>query len=87
MGIGLSGLRELTPEQRGPVIEQAFRNVLGTEDGQIVAAVLLEEMHFLDRADTPEFQALNNYAKTLAARFGLSSTYRLMSLMNLVREE
>lgn len=88
MGVGLRGLHALTSKERGPAIEQAFLNVANTEDGQIMVATMLEEMHFLDRADTPEFQALNNYAKLLLARCGLSSTYRLMAgLMNIHRKE
>ena len=56
-------LAQLSDADRTRVIDEAFGKVVSTDEGKIVFAILLEELHFFRRAETAEQQALNNFAK------------------------
>jgi len=78
-------LGELSEEDRGRRIKEAFANVIATEDGRIVFHVIFENLYFTREAKTPEHQALNNYAKFLLGFFGEDAIYRVMEA--LIRKE
>lgn len=61
----LKWLEQLDDEKRPRAIDECFAKVASTQEGKIVFAVLLEQMYFFRRAETPEQQALNNFAKHL----------------------
>lgn len=77
----LEWLGELKEEDRTRRIEEAFGKVLATEDGQIMIYVIFENLYFFRRAETPEQQALNNYAKFLLEYFGEDAIYRVMEAL------
>ncbi len=77
----LEWLGELKEEDRARRIEEAFGKVLATEDGQIVFTTIFENLYFFRKAETPEQQALNNYAKFLLGYFGEDAIYRVMEAL------
>jgi len=77
----LEWLGELKEEDRARRIGEAFGKVLATEDGQIVFATIFENLYFFRRAETPEHQALNNYAKHLIGYFGGDAQYRVLEAL------
>jgi len=77
----LEWLGELKEEDRARRVKEAFGKVVATEDGQIVFHVIFENLYFFRKAETPEQQALNNYAKFLLTYFGEDSIYRVMEAL------
>ena len=80
--MSLEWLAELSEEDRGRVIEESFSKVAQTEEGKIVFATIFEHLYFFRKAETPEQQALNNYAKFLIGLFGEDSEYRVLEALH-----
>jgi len=66
----IEALARLTEEERVLVVTEAFDKVASTEEGRIVFWIILNNLYLFKRAETPEHQALNNYAKALLKYFG-----------------
>lgn len=77
----LEWLGELSEEDREKRIKQAFKNTAAKEDGQIVFHVIFENLYFFRKTETPDQQALNNYAKFLLEYFGENAIYRVMEAL------
>ena len=77
----LEWLGELSEEDRARRIKEAFGKVAAAEDGQIVFHVIFENLYFFRKTETPDQQALNNYAKFLLGYFGEDSIYRVMEAL------
>lgn len=77
----LEWLGELEEEDRSRRVKEAFGKVAATEDGQIVFHVIFDNLYFFREAETPEQQALNNYAKFLLGFFGEDAIYRVMEAL------
>jgi len=78
-------LGELNEEDKQRRAQEAFANVIATEDGQIVFHIIFDNLYFVREAKCLEHQALNNYAKVLLGYFGEDAIYRVMEA--LIRKE
>lgn len=74
----LEWLAELPEEDKCRAIEEAFCSVACTESGKIVFATIFENLFYFRKAETPEQQALNNYAKLLINHFGEEVKYQVL---------
>ena len=77
----LEWLRELPDEDRAKRIDQAWRNFTASEDGQIVAGSLLEELGLLEPITTSEAQTRHNVAVMILSRIGRNSTNRVLEAL------
>ena len=70
----LEAVLGLIPEDRAARIDQAWANVVQTEEGQIVIGSLLEELGLLDEIKGPDGMARHNTAVMILARIKRNAT-------------
>ena len=70
----LEAILELKPEDAAARIDQAWANVVLTEDGQIVLGSLLEELGLLDEIKGPDGMTRHNVAVMILSRIRRNAT-------------
>jgi len=75
----LSGLAELTEEDRTRIIRESFARVASTQAGAIVFAVLFEQLYLFRPCPDEASTALANFAKArLLPYFGADVHFRIV---------
>lgn len=77
----LAWLKELKPEDAAARIDQAWGNVLQTEDGQIVVGTLLDELGLLEPIASQDAVTRHNVAVMVLKRIHRSSTPRVLEAL------
>ncbi|MFH2073518.1 MAG: hypothetical protein ABIJ75_11785 [Actinomycetota bacterium] len=77
----LEALRELKPEDQIARIDQAWENLVLTEDGQIVLGVLLEELGLLNELKGPEEMTRHNVAVVILTKIKRNKTRLLLEAL------
>ncbi len=77
----LDWLGQLNEEERTAVIRDAFAQVAKTTPGEVVFAVLFEQLYFFRPCKDPEAVALSNFAKHLLGYFGEDAQMRIVEAM------
>jgi hypothetical protein len=77
----LSWITALPKDEREQRIEQAWRAVAQTVDGQIVLGSLLEELRLLEPVGSPDETTRHNVAVMIVNRLGRNSVPRVIEAL------
>lgn len=77
----LAWMKELKPEDAAERIDQAWKNVIETEDGQIVVGTLLDELGLLEPIAGQDGVTRHNVAVMVLNRIHRSSTSRVLEAL------
>lgn len=77
----LDWLKELKPEDAAKRIDMAWRNMIQTEDGQIVVCTLLDELGLLAPITSQDAMTRHNVAVMILKRIHRSSTPRVLEAL------
>lgn len=86
---GIPGFENESLEKQQKELTRMYRTVFSSEEGQIVLATILEDLHFYTPCHSDDERALNNYAKHLISnRLGIANSFdKTESLLNCGLEE
>lgn len=77
----LEALLELKGQARDDRINQAWQNLIQSEDGQIAVGSLLDELGYLDPISGPDGIARHNIAVVILARIKKNATRKILEAL------
>jgi len=77
----LEWLKELKPEDAAERIDRAWKNVVDSEDGQIVVGTLLDELGLLEPIGSQDAMTRHNVAVMVLKRIRRDSTPRVLEAL------